>query len=178
MKRLYYLTSSIDDADRISEIMHGNGVTDWHFHVVSRDEAGLYKHHLHSTSFVGKTDLLHSGERGALFGFASGLLLSLIMHLTMGISLSVVFLTVAMITCFGAWAGGLIGISHVNYRLARFQEDIDAGGYLIMVDVPKDQSEEIDVLMRGYGFDHAKVGEDPSRFINPLEPNSGVIFKP
>ena len=42
MIRLFYLVSSIDSAKEISDDLHEHDVTDWRFHIVSKDEAGLY----------------------------------------------------------------------------------------------------------------------------------------
>jgi hypothetical protein len=58
MRRLFYLVSSIDSAKEISEDLHKNGVTDWRFHVLSKDEAGLYTHNLHSASVSDRTDVV------------------------------------------------------------------------------------------------------------------------
>ena len=40
---------------------------------------------------------------------------------------------VFLFTCFGAWQGGLVGISTENKKLRRFHDDIEAGRYLIVV---------------------------------------------
>ena len=38
MKRLYYLSPTIDSAEQVSNDLHEKGITDWHFHIVSKDE--------------------------------------------------------------------------------------------------------------------------------------------
>ena len=52
MIRLFYLVSSIDSAKEISDDLHEHDVTDWRFHIVSKDEAGLYTHQLHTASIL------------------------------------------------------------------------------------------------------------------------------
>ena len=48
MKRLYYLTDTLDSVSKISTNLHQDGITDWNIHVLSKDEAGLYHRHVHS----------------------------------------------------------------------------------------------------------------------------------
>ncbi|WP_156497956.1 hypothetical protein [Oleiphilus sp. HI0043] len=42
MKRLYYLSPSIDSVDQVSKDLHEHGITDWNFHIISTNEEGLY----------------------------------------------------------------------------------------------------------------------------------------
>ena len=63
MKRLYYLTESMESTEQISDDLHKAGVTDWNFHVVSKHhEAGLYRRHIHSANIIHKSDIVHSAE--------------------------------------------------------------------------------------------------------------------
>ena len=68
MKRLFYLVDAIDRVESISDDLHKEGISNWRFHIVSKDEAGLYTHRLHSASVLDKTDLARFVERGLLIG--------------------------------------------------------------------------------------------------------------
>ncbi|MEP5176322.1 MAG: hypothetical protein ABJQ52_11520, partial [Marinobacter alexandrii] len=68
MKRLFYLVDAIDSVESISDDLHRDGVSNWRFHVVSKDEAGLYSHHVHSASVLDRTDLPRFVERGLIIG--------------------------------------------------------------------------------------------------------------
>jgi hypothetical protein len=68
MKRLYYLSSSIESVEQVSNDLHEKGITDWNFHIISKDEAGLYSHHLHSASLIQRTDVVRFVERGLISG--------------------------------------------------------------------------------------------------------------
>jgi hypothetical protein len=71
MKRLYFLTDDIDKAEQISNELHREGISDWNFHVMSKDAAGLKRHHLHSTNvLLHEKDTVRAGERGAMLGVA------------------------------------------------------------------------------------------------------------
>ena len=43
MKRLYYLTDSINCAQNISDKLHQKGITDWNFHIMSKNKDDLDK---------------------------------------------------------------------------------------------------------------------------------------
>ena len=53
MKCLYYLTPALNSAHTISDDLHAVGVKDFYIHVISKDEAGLQKKHIHSSNYTG-----------------------------------------------------------------------------------------------------------------------------
>lgn len=151
MKRMYYLTSNLDSTVRISNDIHTAGITDWHFHVISKDEAGLYRRHVHGASLLQKQDVIRYGERGAIAGFILALLATGYAMATEVFGSEVTgFIYVAMfgfITLFGAWLGGLIGLATENQAIAQFHGAIDRGDYLILIDVRRGQEDSIARLM-------------------------------
>ena len=46
MRRLYYIADDLPTTRAISETLHDEGISDWNFHVVAKDEDGLYRHHI------------------------------------------------------------------------------------------------------------------------------------
>ncbi len=173
MKRMYYLADTLEAAERVwNNVQHIN-ISSGSFHVVSKDEDGIKRHHLSSASAVRRTDLIHSGEQGALIGGTIGFLFALWLivakpfDMNVGMmGFSVAFL---MFTVFGAWAGGLIGLSHENYKIVPFHNAIEEGKYLLMIDVGTVQQENLlRMLMRLKHQDVLFEGGD-SLFINPFE---------
>lgn len=155
MKRLYYLTGTLNSVSQISEDLHNNGVTDWHIHVLSKDEAGLYHRHVHSAHLFQQNDVIHSGELGAILGGAVGLVIVLILHhampfLTGPVAPAMLVFIAGVLTLFGAWCGGLVGATRENYKVARFHNDIERGKHLIMVDVHKPQEQQVRQQLRQY----------------------------
>lgn len=152
MKRLYFVTRNGDSTERIADDLHREGVTDWHFHVISKNEAWLNKHHVHSAAWWHRFDILHSGERGALIGGTIGFVLGMTGALTapLGDVFGFWFVPLPTLLCgfFGAWVGGLVGLSHENYKIARFHDDIEKGYYLLMVDIRKHQESRVMNMMR------------------------------
>jgi hypothetical protein len=151
MLRLYYLTKELRSVEQVSKDLHDNGITDWHFHVHSKDEAGLYKKHVHSANYVQQRDIIRYGERGAVIAvfFAVLAVLFVMMAKPFGEQThALVYISIfGFITLFGAWVGGLAGLATENQSLARFHDEVAAGYYLLMVDVKKEQTDEVKQLM-------------------------------
>lgn len=168
VKRLYYLLSDIEKLQRISERLHAKGIGDWRFHVLARDERGLIKHHLHSANFFMKRDLVHSGERGALIGAAVGLYLcAFVMPWSIaGPGTLAAILLAATLVC--AWLGGLIGGLHENYKITRFHDQLEAGKYLVLIDVLREEETRVRELVRELCPELEVAGTD-SPFSNPFK---------
>jgi len=174
MKRLYYLSPDIDSAEHIANDMHQKGISDGHFHVLSKDHVGLYRHHIHSANYLHEFDVIHSALRGTIVGVIIGLTLYITVNFTAGypaLSLPLVLLIAAL---FGTWLGALIGLTHENYKIARFHNDIEAGKYLIMVDVHKNEEVKIKKLMERY-YPQAKMSGEDSTLINPFKGHMGAV---
>ncbi len=157
MKRLYYLAENLDQAEFIGAALARQAVKPRHFHVLSQDEAGLYRHHLHSATPFQERDLLRSGERGALLGIGAGFIVALAVVLTMPQipALAAFAVTVVLLTGFGLWAGSMAGLSMENPRIRRFQGALDSGRHLLMVDVPRSRQAEIAQIMRRFAVTEA-----------------------
>lgn len=171
MKRLYYLTGNLDSTEEISNDIHAAGITDWHFHVISKDEAGLYRRHIHGATLFQKNEAIRYGERGALMGLAVALLLTMILmaddSLAAGLSGLGYLAVFGFVTMFGAWAGGLMGLSTENRAIARFHDDLDAGHNLILIDVRREQEEAISRVM-AEKHPEARLVEVGSTLVTPF----------
>jgi hypothetical protein len=177
MKRMYYLTGNLDSTEQISTDIHRAGITDWHFHVISRDEAGLYRRHIHGANLLLKHDIIRMGERGAMIGFAVALLVLIYVLTTdrfgpdtSGLLYVAIF---GFITLFGAWVGGLIGLATENQSVARFHDDIDAGKFLILIDIRPDQEAVVRQLM-AHRHPEAELVQVGSTVENPFASAGGA----
>ena len=174
MKRLYYLSDNIDYVKAISDELHQSGISDWNFHVMSRDEAGIYTHHLHGSNPLQRTDFIHGALRGTLCGLTLSLLAVIGLLWQTSFPHEVPIAAALMLTMFSTWVGGLIGISRVHYKIARYYDKLQAGEYLIMVDVPRKYAASIEPILESHYRGKAqKVGESSS-FDNPFE--SGPVL--
>jgi len=167
MKRFYYLVDSIAHTEQVAEAVYNCGISNWNFHVLSKDEAGLHRHHIHSATPFHRNDMLHTGERGALVGGLIGVVAATGVAVFAGmLDGYALFFVVVLLTCFGAWLGGMMGMSMDNYKIARFHDDIERGRHLVMLDVRRRQEPIIRRMMSGREGVIA-AGED-SIFINPF----------
>ncbi|SFM37506.1 hypothetical protein [Marinobacter zhejiangensis] len=176
MKRLFYLVDHIDHVQDISDDLHTRGITDWRFHVVSKDEAGLYTHRLHRASVLDRTDLARYVERGMLIGLVLGLSFTLPLALFANLGWpTIAWAGLAVFSVMaGGWLGGFGGISAENYRIRRFHDAIEAGKYLVMVDVPKKFAEEIEQEMLEH-HPEALLKAEGSSFNNPFASPDGRV---
>ena len=174
MKRLYYLTDSLDSVTGIFEDLHRDGITDWHLHVLSRNEAGLYHRQIHSANMLQENDVIHSGQLGALLGGVAGLLAATLLEwwnpFEVDIPLPALIIVAGVFTMFGAWSGGLAGVTRENYKIAQFHDDLVRGKHLIMVDVSRMQEKRIRYHLSRYHPEACLAGEDTT-LILPFSPN-------
>jgi hypothetical protein len=173
MKCIYFLSSTLKCTQDVSDDLHEVGVEDFYLHVVSKDECGLKKQHLHSSNYLETLDIVRDGLIGAVLGLAAGMLgVWLLMYFKpLGPDFEIPTLVYALLvgaaTLFGAWEGGLTGIATENNKLKRFHDDIAAGKYLILVYVRKHQETAVRKLMSERHGDCELVGVD-SHFANPF----------
>jgi len=151
MKRIYYLTDTIDSTEQISKDLHSAGISDWNFHVLSKDEAGLYKRHIHSASYFQRLDIIRNAERGAMLGLLCGIYGMIYINTSQPFGPDPSFMAyvtvVGVLTLFGAWTGGLAGLGLENQKISRYHDDLEAGKYLVMIDVKAGEEDRIHDVM-------------------------------
>jgi hypothetical protein len=173
MKSIYYLAPTIASTHDISDDLHAVGVKDFYLHVISRDEAGLKKQHIHSSNYLETLDIVRDGAIGAGLGFLVGLIgVGLLIYFDpFGPKYQVpafVYAALAGVaTLFGAWQGGLIGMENENKKLASFHDDIVAGKYLILVYVRKGQEAAVRAMMQ-QRHPEAQLAAIDTHFVNPF----------
>ncbi len=171
MKTMYYLTSTLGSAQRISDELHRAGVKDWFIHIASNDESGINKQHLHSSNYLETLYLARDGIIGGILGLLIGLvavgLVSYLQPLGSTLPYIVYLFIVALTTLFGLWEGGLAGIASKNSKLAEFDQDITDGKYLILVYTTKRNEALIQYIMT-QKFPGAKLAARDRHFLNPF----------
>jgi len=171
MKCYYYLSPTLAETERVSEDLHKSGVNDWFIHVISKNEAGLHRCHLHSSNYLETMDFLREGLLGAGLGFVAGLVFAGLFSIfqPFGPEMPLVSYVgmIFLFTCFGAWQGGLVGISTENKKLHRFHDEIESGKFLILVYAHRSEEEKIHAMMSRLHPEARLVGLD-SQFYNPF----------
>lgn len=176
MKRLFYLVDQMDSVASISEDLHNEGITDWRFHVLSKDEAGLFTRKLHSASILDRTDLARYTERGAIAGALFAVTFIVTAKLTGTIALPAIawIALFVFMTAVGAWLAGFGGIGVENYRIRRFHDAIEDGKHLVMVDVRSKDEQRMKELMAS-NHPEAVLQKEDSAYNNPLVEADGKM---
>lgn len=174
MKRLFYLVDQMDSVEAISEDLHREGISDWRFHILSQDAAGLFTRRLHSATIFDRTDLARYTERGAI----AGALFALAFIGTAQLSGALAMPSAAWIALFlfltaaGTFIAGFGGISARNYRIRQFYDAIENGQHLVMVDVLKKDEQRMKELM-AERHPEARLQREASSFNNPFVEEDG-----
>jgi uncharacterized membrane protein len=157
MKRLYFLVPDIDNATRIVTALKEMGIVDEGMHVIVKDlekQQKLEMTQILEAGVLETTDLLNALVRGTIAGGIVGLVAGIILvkfppqEFVLGIGTVIGLILFGMI--FGAWSSSLVGISIPNATVQKFERAVEAGGIMMLVDVPKMKEEEIMHFMKTY----------------------------
>lgn len=139
MRRLYYLASDLHVCTLVARQLAEEGIADRNFHVLSRDQMGLYQHRIHAATAYQQLDVVRAAQRWGLVGIAAGLLVGVLAYLTQPFPWQVNGSAVAMLALvvglIAALQGALLGLSRESYKIGPFHDDLEAGRHLLMVDV-------------------------------------------
>jgi membrane protein DedA with SNARE-associated domain len=120
---------------------------------------------LHEANILQKSDVVHGAQLGMVLGAVLGVILGGIMVLAGAADDHWQIFTVLgsgiMGALFGLWAASMVGSAVPNSRLRRFQQAIDDGKLLLMVDVPKYRVEEIRAMLNAEHPEAEDRGIDP-----------------
>lgn len=155
MKRIYYTTKSLPSVMGISRDLHGAGIGDSRIHVTGKNLAALEMAHVNTTTVLEDTDIMHSGFLGAMYGMAMGVTVGFVLAgmdpWGSDLGSEAVIGSTLFFMCFGAWLGGIRGISSRNHHLEPYMPNLDqdASSYLVMVDADDDnQMKKIESVMK------------------------------
>lgn len=147
MRRIYFLAPNIETAHKIVEELRANGIEDRHLHVLAKRDAPLAD--LPEATEFQKTDFIPALERGAALGGTTGLLVGLIglrfagFAIAGGPLLGILFAGATI----GTIMSGLAGLQVGNSKVKKYEEAIERGELLIMVDIAKERIDAISKLI-------------------------------
>jgi len=163
MKRHYFISDDLDELTEIERGLNAAGITPPQVHVLSNDDAGLTLKQLHQVEAVLRKDVVHGTERGAVVGIACAAAILLLFWIS-GLADSYtwvppIFLAIVVLG-FCTWEGGLIGIQEPNVNFRRFEEELQAGKHILLVDVDDHQTQALrHIAVAHPGLEAAGVGE-------------------
>ena len=159
MRRLFFLTPDVSSCRNIVTELKTSGVPQRHLHVIGSIEQPLDD--LPEANVLQKTELLHGIEVGAGLGGTAGILGGLLAMTfpPAGIVLGggALLAAAAAGAGFGAVVSALMSSHEHNHDLGAFQEAIERGEILLMVDVPKSEVDKTKELILTHHAE-AKIG--------------------
>ena len=163
-RRLYFLLPGVKTAKAVFNKLLLARIEQQHVFFLAREGVSLSD--LPEATMLQKNDEIHGLAVGLVVGGATGALAGVVAMmfppsgLTMGLGVILAMSLIGAIV--GIWASGMIAADVPNTRLRKFSRDIERGKILLMVDVPKDQIEEISGMLREQYPDAAARGRDPT----------------
>ncbi|MBI3283328.1 MAG: DUF1269 domain-containing protein [Burkholderiales bacterium] len=148
-RRLYFMLPDVPSARSMLDELLLARIDERHMHFCAKE--GALPADMPEANFLQKTDLVHGAEIGMLIGGLSGLLAGslLLIFPPEGIELRMLALLVSGIggALFGTWASGMAAAAIPSSRLKPFNERIERGQVLLMVDVPFRRVSEIEAMI-------------------------------
>lgn len=169
-RKLYFMSPDIPSARLLLDELLLARVEERHMRFWARDNT--LPSDMPGATFLQKTDLMHGAEVGAVIGGAIGLLAGILLILlfpVQGAALrTVVILAAAAVgVLFGGWASGMVAAAIPNSRLKEFQEGIEEGQVLLILDLPHGKVEQIQQLLSQRHPEVRFGGQDPHTPVFP-----------
>ena len=146
MRRIYFLVPDINVTNRIVDDLLMAKIEERHIHVIAKRGTPLAD--LPEASLLQKSDFIPAVEQGLALGGSTGMLAGLVAVIlppaSTVIAGGVLLATTLVGAGVGAWLSGMVGMSVGNRRTKEVEEAIEAGHFLVLVDVSPDRVDEIE----------------------------------
>lgn len=163
MRRLYFLVPDIATTKKIVDELLLARVEERHIHVLAK--RGTPLEDVPEATFLQKTDFVPALEQGLALGGATGLLAGLAaVALPAGLVLGGgAVLGISLLGAgLGAWWSAMVGAGIGNRRLKHYEDAIEGGEILVMVDVPRDRLAAIEERIKKHHPEAECKGCDPT----------------
>jgi len=159
-RRLYFVLPDVETSRKVEEALLLARIEEKRMHFLGK--RGTDMKDLPVATYAQKTDLLRGVFIGLLAGALTGALAGMYIYLNpdaigMQVRPYIIFLCAVVGAIAGAWISGpLIGASTPNATLEEYQQDLQKGHILLMVDVPARRVDEIRKIVK----EHHPQAED------------------
>jgi hypothetical protein len=164
MRRLYFLVPNVDSARKINDELLLARIDERHIHVIAKE--GTPMEDLPEAKLAQRSDVVPALERGITIGGATGIVAGIIAVTFPPAGLALgggAILGIGLAGAgFGALMSTMIGVDVSNTRIQKFQDAIQKGELLMMVDVPKTRVDEIDDLVKKHHPEAEIEGTEPT----------------
>lgn len=152
--RHYFYAKTLGQVSKLAHACHNIGIHDSHFSVLSKDDIGMYNFSIHPISIEHRHDLFHCASKGSLCGICVGGLIGSILLSMYSLHIAYILGLVVLGAFVGICIGGLTGLNHPNHNLARFDNKVNQGYHLIIIDILQEQQ---DLLLQLIKYKHVKL---------------------
>lgn len=169
MKRLFYSTNNLDDAESISDEVHSMGIDDHHFYVISQDQQGINTHHLHGSNTLEGTHILAAERRANWVASAAAFIIGGGIGLGLGWITPGMVMTAAVVgVVFMAsrFFASIAGSSFNEYIKGVFNAHLKKGEVIVIIDVDREQSDRVVAQMKHHPA--ANFLADSSNLASPI----------
>jgi len=143
--RMYVTLPDLPSAKKLADDLLLARIEDRHMRFLARRGTPLGE--LREASYLEKTDALHGAGVGLVIGALLGVFLGLfLVNFPPGgarLELVTVLITTLVGAGLGAWVSTMVGLQVPNSRLKGFDQDLQEGKILLMLDVPSTRYEEV-----------------------------------
>ena len=162
MRRLYFLLPNLSATHKVVDELLLARVTEKQIHVIAREGTELGD--LPEASLIQKSDFVPAVGRGTALGGATGVVAGLVAIAMPGVVVAGgALLAMGLAGAgMGAWLGGMIGMDVENTHVKQFEEAVEAGQILMLVDVPKDRVDSIQEAIRKHHPEADFEGTEPT----------------
>jgi len=166
MRRLYFLVPTIESATQIVDELLLARVDERYIHIAAKDHHLLHDAHLPEANLLQESDFIPAVEKGLAVGGGTGILAGLVAMTFPPAGLVLgggAILGLGVVGAgFGAWVSGMIGISIENSQLKEFEQAIEDGQLLLMIDVPKKRVDEVTGSVKKHHPEAEIEGTEPT----------------
>jgi hypothetical protein len=163
MRRIYFLARDLPSARAIVNELLLARIEERHLHVLAKQGTPLED--LPPARVAQTSDLIPAIEHGLAAGGLTGLLAGVVavtfppagLVLGGGAMLGITLLGVG----FGAWMSSMVGVGLPSRRLEKFEQAIERGELLLMIDVPRGRVEEIEEIVKRHHPEADLQGVEP-----------------
>lgn len=153
----------LDTAKTVVDELLIKRVDEHHIHVVAQEGAPMGD--LPEANLLQKSDFIPAMERGLAVGGITGVLagIAAVTFPPAGLVLGggAILGTSLAGAGIGAWISGMIGMDVPNSQIEKFEDAIEKGEVLMMVDIPKTRVEEIEALVQSHHPEADMGGTEP-----------------
>jgi hypothetical protein len=163
MRRLYFLLPDIKVTHELVKELLLSHVEERYIHVIAKENTPMED--LPEASLLQKSDFVPAIEKGLTIGAITGVVCGLVAMAFPPAGLVIGGGAVFAIGAAGAGVGGLmssmVGIGLPSSRLEKFEEAINQGEFLVLIDVPRNRVDEIEEMVMRHHPDVDIEGTEP-----------------